>query len=154
MKYQSTLHKTSLIQPGVSFEIRRMSFGRRLGLTRSIRDTIGRLKFLEVGDDPAQEAEAAVLAAEIDQEYLKWGLAEVIGLEIDGAAATPNALIDSGPEELVREALGHVLAEAGITETERKNSESHFTSAKTTSPGGNATNAGETDWKEDAVAVG
>jgi len=132
-----------------------MSFGRRIELTRSIRETISRQHFLEAGPQGAeQEAEAALLAAEIDREYLKWGLEEVTGLEIDGAPATPDLFIGGGPEDIVAEALGFVLAEAGLSESERKNSESHSTLAKTVSPGGNATTVEGTDSNEDAAAVG
>ena len=88
------------------------------------------------------EAEAALLAAEIDREYLRWGLARVDGLEIDGEAATPASLREAGPETLVREALRAVRREAGLSEDERKNSESHSTSSSGIEPCGTATNAG------------
>ena len=41
-----------------------------------------------------------------------WGLAEVGGLELDGAPATPESLVLRGPEELFREAL--VAVKAGV----------------------------------------
>ena len=36
--------------------------------------------------------------------------------------ATPEMMVDCGPEELFREALALVRAETGLTEEERKNS--------------------------------
>ncbi len=142
MKYESIVEKESAIEPGVRYRVKRMSFGRRLELTRRVRDALGRIRFLESGEgSEAEQAEAAILGAEVDGEYLRWGLAEVKGLELDGAAATPETLLASGPEELVREALGLVMSEARLNETDRKNSESHSTSSRETKPGGVATNA-------------
>jgi hypothetical protein len=65
--------------------------------------------------------EAALLTSEIDRMYALWGLREVRGLELDGAAATPESLAAAGPEELFREAVEIVKAECGLTESERKN---------------------------------
>jgi hypothetical protein len=48
-------------------------------------------------------------------------LQAVEGLELDGAPATPESLAGSGPEELFREAVAAVRAEAGLSEAERKN---------------------------------
>jgi hypothetical protein len=65
--------------------------------------------------------EASLLGAEIDRLYMEWGVEEVRGLELDGQPATPASLIDSGPEDLFREALAAVKAECGLSDTERKN---------------------------------
>jgi hypothetical protein len=119
-----------------------MSFGRRLELTRRVRELLGRLRFTAAGEGDSQEqAEAALLGGEIDREYLSWGLDAVEGLAIDGAPATAEGLIERGPEELVREALEAVRREAGLNEDERKNSESHFTLHAPEIPGGSATSA-------------
>jgi hypothetical protein len=85
--------------------------------------------------------EAALAASEIDRVYVSWGLAGVEGLEIDGRPATAELLLDAGPESLVSEALALIRREAGLSEEERKNFESHSTSAKENRPAGNATNA-------------
>ncbi len=143
MIYESTVAIESEGCPGVKFTVRRMSFGRRLELARSVRDKLGRLEFLSAGEKgTAEEAEAALLACEIDRQYAEWGLASVEGLEIDGEPATPQSLLNGGPESLVSEVLEAVYREAGLNGEERKNSESHSTSYKETRPGGNATNAG------------
>ena len=143
MKYESVVVIESKAFPGVRFTIRRMSFGRRLDLTRQVKELLGRLEFAAAGEQgPTQEAETALLAGEIDRHYGRWGLAAVEGLEIDGQAATPETLLESGPEGLVHEVLEAVRREAGLSEEESKNSESHSTSCKDTRPGGNATTVG------------
>src|SRR5690606_24466428 len=100
-----------------------------------------RKTFLEAatGADVVAEADAALLGAEIDKIYLLWGLERVEGLEIDGLQATPESLIERGPEALVREALRAVRCEVGLKESERKNSESPSISCTATTPDGTAT---------------
>jgi hypothetical protein len=106
---------------GVRFEIVRVSFGRRIELARRIREIGRKMEYLEAGNDARETLEATVLAAEIDRAYLEWGLVAVEGLEIDGAAATPETLVDRGPVELAMEILGRIKSESGMTEDERKN---------------------------------
>jgi hypothetical protein len=107
--------------PGVRYEIRRVSFGGRIELARKIREIGRKAEYLEAGSDARDKLEATVLGAEIDRAYLEWGLVGVEGLEIDGAAATPASLIDTGPIELAAEILARIKAECGLTEDERKN---------------------------------
>ena len=143
MNYESTVRTESEAFPGVWLTARRMSFGNRLDLIRRVKNLLGRLEFLAAGEQgPVEDAEAAVLASELDCEYLRWGLETVDGLEIDGEAATPASLIEKGSEALVAEAVELVRREAGLSEGERKNSESHSISDTATRPDGNATNAG------------
>ncbi len=142
MRYESEEIVESAAFPGARLVVRRMSFGRRLELTRRIHELASKLAFLAAGDRAqSDEAETALVAAEIDREYLRWGLARVEGLEIDGEPATPESLIDAGPEELFREALRAVRRESGLSETERKNSASRSTSISASNPGGAATSA-------------
>lgn len=108
-------------RPGVEFVIARMTFGRRIELMRKVRDLAVRLEYFEAGRDAKNEMEASLLGAEIDQLYIRWGLEEIPGLEIDGVPATAESLIESGPEELFLEALTAVRAECGLVENERKN---------------------------------
>ena len=143
MNYESTVTLESAKCPGVRFTVRRMSFGRRLELTRKVKERLARLEFLSAGESGGtDEAEAALLTGEIDREYGTWGLAGLEGLDIDGEEATPQTLMEKGPEPLVAEVLEAIYREAGLSEDERKNSESHSTSSKEIKPGGNATNAG------------
>lgn len=106
---------------GVRYKVKRVSVSRRIELARKIREIGRKLEFLEAGNDAREKIEAAVLAAEIDQAYLEWGLAGVEGLSIDGEEATPAAVIDKGPIALATEILIRIKAECGLRENERKN---------------------------------
>jgi hypothetical protein len=106
---------------GVRYEIVRVSFGRRIELARRIREIGRKMEYLEASSDARETLEATVLSAEIDRAYLEWGLVSVEGLEIDGAPATPETLVDHGPVELAMEILGRIKSECGMTEDERKN---------------------------------
>jgi hypothetical protein len=106
---------------GIRYEIVRVSFGRRIELARRIREIGRKMEYLEAGTDARETLEATVLAAEIDRAYLEWGLVAIEGLQIDGAAATPETLVDRGPVELAVEILERIKSECGMTEDERKN---------------------------------
>lgn len=121
MTWDSRKIVSSEVQPGVEFAITRMTFGRRIELMRQVRDLANRLEYFEAGREARNEMEASVLGAEIDRVYVRWGLEGILGLEIDGAPATTESLIESGPEELFVEALTAIKAECGLTENERKN---------------------------------
>ncbi len=121
MEYASFETIDSNVAPGVSFSVAKMSFGRRVELTRRIRELAARKEFVDAGDTPNEKMEAALLASEIDRIYLLWGLKEVTGLELDGLPATPESLAASGPEDLFREALDAVKQQCGLAEAERKN---------------------------------
>jgi hypothetical protein len=121
MNWDSRTLVASEQHPGVIFVIARMTFGRRIELMRQVRDIAARREYFEAGRDSKNDMEASLLGAEIDRLYLRWGLAEVRGLELDGAPATPESLIESGPEELYIEALTAIRVECGLTENERKN---------------------------------
>jgi hypothetical protein len=108
-------------RPGVEFVIARMTFGRRIELMRNVRDPAVRLEYFEAGQNAKNGMEASLLGAEIDRLYIRWGLEEIRGLELDGVPATADSLIERGPEELVLEALAAVKAECGLLENERKN---------------------------------
>ena len=142
MEYASQVEVESRAFPGVRLTVRRMSFGRRLELTRQVQELAKKLAFLAAGEkDAASEAEQALLGAEVDRAYLRWGLAGVEGIDIDGMAATAESLIAAGPEALVREALEAVRREAGLSADERKNCASPSTSSSEAKPDGSATNA-------------
>jgi hypothetical protein len=111
----------SAARPGIEYVVLRMTFGRRIELMRRVRDLAARLEYFEAGRDAKNGMEASLLGAEIDRLYIRWGLDEIRGLQLDGAPATAESLIESGPEELFLEALEAVKAECGLTENERKN---------------------------------
>ncbi|MEK7406856.1 MAG: hypothetical protein AAB225_17405 [Acidobacteriota bacterium] len=121
MKYQSVVAVEAKCCPGVSYTIRRVSFGRRIELIRQVRELAGKVEFLEAGSDPREKIEASLLASEIDRLYLLWGLVKVEGLDVDGEPATPESLAASGPEALCGEILAAIKAEFGLNEDERKN---------------------------------
>jgi hypothetical protein len=121
MNYESCKMVASTTLPGVSFTLRRMSVGRRLELTRRLRELLGRIEFLEAGADPCETLQAAELASEVDKVYLAWGLKDVQGIEIDGEVATPESLAACGPEGLCKEIVAAIRAECSLSETERKN---------------------------------
>jgi hypothetical protein len=121
IEYASTRTIESEAFPGVTYTIYRMSFGRRVELTKRIRELGQKIEFLEAGSDVRDKIEAAFLAHQIEKLYLEWGLREVRGLVIDGHEAGPAELIESGPEELCREIVSAIKAECGLTESERKN---------------------------------
>jgi hypothetical protein len=98
-----------------------MSFGRRLELARKIRAIDRRLEYLQAGEDLASKVESAIVSAEVDRAYLEWGLDSLEGLWIDGEPATPEALVEKGPEELTREILQAIKKECFLSEEERKN---------------------------------
>ena len=106
--------------PGVELVIARVTFGRRLELMKRVRDVSAQIEFFEAGLDEKSRMEASVLSAELDKLFVQWGLEEVRGLTIDGQKATPELLIEAGPEALFREALEAVKAECGLSEVEKK----------------------------------
>src|SRR5262245_47333292 len=109
MNYQSWVEMESQTTPGVTFVVTKMSFGRRIELTRRLREIAQKVEFLEAGDE-REKIDAALLTSEIDRLYALWGLREVRGLELDGAPATPETLAACGPEDLFREAVAAVKA--------------------------------------------
>jgi hypothetical protein len=121
VEYESVAVVESSVRAGVRFEVARISFGRRVELMRRVRELARRVEFLEAGQSPGEQMDAGLLRAEIDRMYLLWGLVGVSGLRVDGVEATPEIIIDRGPEELYREALAAVRAETGLTDAERKN---------------------------------
>lgn len=98
-----------------------MSFSRRLELMRRVRELAGKIEYFDAGRDEKNRMEASLLGAQMDRLYIEWGLEGITGLSLDGVPATPETLLDRGPEEVVHEALAAIKAECGLSETERKN---------------------------------
>ena len=115
-----TWHESRAIS-GVRFALKRISLGERLELTRRVREISAKDEFLRSGNEQERmDAQLSELAAQ--SLIVRWGLLEVVGLRIDGMKATPELLIEKGPEELVHEILAAIEAAAGLSEPERKNS--------------------------------
>lgn len=121
MDYRSVVRMESASCPGVWFTVRKMTFGRRLELAKLIRELGGKLEFASAGEGAKDAMDAAVLGAEIDAMYLRWGLESVEGLSVDGAAATAATIVELGPERLTEEILTAIKRECGLTQDERKN---------------------------------
>ena len=121
MIYQSTIKHQAKSIAGVTFTISRMSFGRRVELTRLVRALSTRMDFCEAGDEVGDKLQARLLSGEIDRLYLEWGLVDLSGLELDGLPATPALLVAVGPEELSLEILDSIRSECGLSDEERKN---------------------------------
>jgi hypothetical protein len=107
--------------PSVTFAIKRVSFGRRMDLSRRAREISRKAEFLEAGGQLGEKIEAGILTQEIDTMYLAWGLVSIQGLTIDGEAATAESLLEKGPEKLTREVVDAIKAQCGLSEVERKN---------------------------------
>ena len=100
MHYDSVVSIDSKAAPGVKFAIQRISFGRRMELSRRVREISRKAEFLEAGTELHEKIEANILAQEIDAMYLQWGLVSVEGLIIDGEAADASAVAGKGPGRL------------------------------------------------------
>jgi hypothetical protein len=121
VQYESLARCEGVSFPGVVYKIRRMSFGSRMELSGKIRELSKKVEFLSAGTDIQQHLEANVMAHEIDQMFLEWGLVGIEGLNIDGEPATPESLAAAGPDNLTREIVGAIRAQCGLSEEERKN---------------------------------
>ncbi len=121
MTYESETVIRSRIKPEVSYTVAKMSYSRRIELLRQVREYSRHKEFLEAGNTPVDRVDTALVEAEINRLYLRWGLRAVSGLQVDGAEATPEVLAESGPEELFQEALSAVRQQAGLNDEERKN---------------------------------
>lgn len=121
LHYDSVISIDSKAAPGVRFAIQRISFGRRMELSRRVREISRKAEFLEAGTELHEKIEANILAQEIDAMYLQWGLVSIEGLIIDGEPATAEQLLEKGPDDLAREAVSAIKEQCGLTEAERKN---------------------------------
>ena len=121
LQYESVISIESKAAPGVRFAIHRISFGRRMELSRRVREISRKAEFLEAGTELHEKIEASILAQEIDAMYLQWGLVSIEGLIIDGEPATAARLLEKGPEDLTREIVSAIKEQCGLSEPERKN---------------------------------
>ena len=121
MTYESTFSVQSVNCPEVTLTVRRVSVARRLELLRKVRELSARMEFYKAGAQLEDKLDASIASAEVESLYVVWGVSRVDGLTIDGADATPESLVSSGPEDLVREAATLVRSQLGLNEDERKN---------------------------------
>lgn len=107
--------------PTVRYRISKMSMGRRLELTRRVRDLTKRLEFASAGTGTEDKMDAAILAGEIDRLYWEFALESIEGIQMNGDAISPTSQFDLGPEDLSREILMRIKQLTQLTDTERKN---------------------------------
>jgi len=119
--YESVVMVRSKAMPEVTFVINRISFGRRMELSRRAREISRKAEFLEAGSKLEEKIEGSILAQEVEAMYLTWGLVSIAGLTIDGEAATADRLLERGPDVLTREIVGAIKEQCGLSEGERKN---------------------------------
>jgi len=62
-------------------------------------------------------------ARECTPDMVKFFLQKIEGLEIDGAPATADSLIDAGPDDLYQEIAQGISGQLGLTSTEKENLE-------------------------------
>jgi hypothetical protein len=121
VRYESSVWAESEAFPGVRYRIARLSLMRRIELTKQVRELLARMEFHAAGEELTDRLEAAEYGGRIEGLYVRWGLMEIAGLEIDGRPATPEAVIEAGPEALVQEIAARIRSECRLTEAERKN---------------------------------
>jgi len=107
--------------PGVTFAINRISFGRRMELSRRVREISQKGEFLEAGSELQEKIEASILSQEVDALYARWALVGIEGLTIDGEPAGTEQLLEKGPEVLMREIVSAIKEQLGLSDAERKN---------------------------------
>lgn len=111
----------SVAYPSVKYRVVRMSMGRRIELTRRVKDLMKRIEFLTAGSGAEDKVDAAILAGEMDRLHWEFGLESISGLEINGEPVTPQVQFERGPEDLSREILTRIKANCQMSEAERKN---------------------------------
>lgn len=119
--YESVQWHQSQVITGVRFAVRKISLASRLELIKKIRDLCLKHEFLRSGDR-TEQSEGTLADLLVEKLYLEWGLLAIKGLTIDGAAATIDSLIQSGPEVLTDEIVARIRFELGLSEDEIKNS--------------------------------
>ena len=72
MNYESSIELSSKTTEGVTFRVKRITFGRRLELTRRIREIARRIEFADAGAGFTDKVEASLLSMEVDRLYLEW----------------------------------------------------------------------------------
>lgn len=107
--------------PGVKYRVIRMSMGRRIDLTRRVKDLMKRMEFLNAGGTTGDKVDAAILAGEMDRLYWDFGLESLEGMEINGEPTSPDTQFERGPEDLSREILQRIKQSMQLSEGEQKN---------------------------------
>lgn len=118
--FESVRWQASKELPDVRFAVREPSLQKRIDLTRKLHELTLQNDFLASGKE-MEQLELALAELLVQKLLVEWGLAAIEGLYIDGKAATPGELIETGPERLVAEIAAAVRERCGLSEEERKN---------------------------------
>ncbi len=121
VNYISTKRIESKRIPGVAFRIRRMSLAGRMRMLEEVWETTRKLEFHQAGESLEDQIQVQSISSITEAAYVRWGLEAIENLSIDGQEATPELLLQSGPELLTREVAEAVRAETFLSEDERKN---------------------------------
>jgi hypothetical protein len=98
-----------------------MSVDRRAELARELLGVTPKLEFAAAGTEAEDRLRATGLIAEVTRIYLRWGLAAIRGLTVDGMPASTEILLERGPEALCEEIAERIKRECNLTADERKN---------------------------------
>ena len=135
-KHETTRRFESELFPGVSVILRKMTEGRRIELRRLINEDNRRIRDIlrEQADIEKQPDESRNMARWLDLQdefnglliekvnpiWIKWGVKQVEGLEVDGRALGAEDW-ENWPSALFTEVIDAVKAEAELNGIERKN---------------------------------
>ncbi len=119
--FESTTRVESKTQLGAVFWIRRVSLAQRIALLEEIGRLGHKNEFLQAGS-AEEQLMAALNSIRAARLLIHWGVDRIEGLTIDGQPATPDLLVERGPEELCGEIAEALQSSLGLNEEERKNS--------------------------------
>lgn len=119
--YETTIKVKSKVIGGVTFRVRRVSYGGRLELLRSVRNLAAKLEFHQGSDKASDQLEVEILNREICMFYLRWGLVDVEGLTVDGRRCSVEDLINAGPEQLAWEIVTAIQSQLKLSQADEKN---------------------------------
>lgn len=144
-KYSSIREIDSKVLPGVKLRLKRLTEGRRTALRAALAEATARMRRISREMDAmaklspeeqdieklleAQDRFDEIVATEVNPAWIRWGLASISGLEVDGEELGLDRLYD-WPAPLFKEALETIRAEADMSAEERKNSELPSTSGE------------------------
>lgn len=118
---RSQFEVESAVMPGVRLRIWEVTLDRRIELTRQIYGLAAEQEYHAAEANEAGRAAAALANLRAQAVVLRWGLASVSGLLVDGEEVTAADFTERAPEALALEALAAIQKASGLTPGERKN---------------------------------
>ena len=117
----SCLTFESVVEPGVSFRIRRMTLRHRINLIQELHTLYREHEFGSAGTSTEDRLRAQLSSLRIDEVFLRWGVVDVAGLQVDGKPIGASDLVDYAPEKLAAEILGRIRETIALSPDEEKN---------------------------------